>query len=353
MCTWSARASAQRLHGISGAVDQPARARALEAHHDGAGGGGGALPDTLGQLADDARQRHRGALAGDPEAGVPVIDPGERDVGAQHVPGEQRAHRLEALARQRQQETVAARQQARHCEHPPAGVGIARQHGVARCQRTDVAAQLRVQEGGRVVAVDAEQGLVVQREAGAAVEHGAGGGVVRVIVRGVRGGHRGYPARSGRGGAATREDNESRCAPAGKETARAGPTVARRRRSNTSGRRQGSYIMRSATSFQAHDSARVFPCSVSCCHAGATTAQCFDNPGGSVNNGDRPDRTAALSDQYTPPAERPAFPGDGEAARGRRDGRPPAPATGETGGPKGPEPTRYGDWERKGRCIDF
>ena len=25
----------------------------------------------------------------------------------------------------------------------------------------------------------------------------------------------------------------------------------------------------------------------------------------------------------------------------------------ELGGPKGPEPTRYGDWERKGRCIDF
>lgn len=25
----------------------------------------------------------------------------------------------------------------------------------------------------------------------------------------------------------------------------------------------------------------------------------------------------------------------------------------EVGGPKGPEPTRYGDWERKGRCIDF
>lgn len=28
-------------------------------------------------------------------------------------------------------------------------------------------------------------------------------------------------------------------------------------------------------------------------------------------------------------------------------------AEGETGGPKGPEPTRFGDWERKGRCIDF
>lgn len=25
----------------------------------------------------------------------------------------------------------------------------------------------------------------------------------------------------------------------------------------------------------------------------------------------------------------------------------------EAGGPAGPEPTRYGDWERKGRCIDF
>jgi len=28
-------------------------------------------------------------------------------------------------------------------------------------------------------------------------------------------------------------------------------------------------------------------------------------------------------------------------------------ATGEIGGRKGPEPTRYGDWEVKGRCIDF
>ena len=23
------------------------------------------------------------------------------------------------------------------------------------------------------------------------------------------------------------------------------------------------------------------------------------------------------------------------------------------GGPEGPEPTRYGDWERNGRCYDF
>jgi hypothetical protein len=41
--------------------------------------------------------------------------------------------------------------------------------------------------------------------------------------------------------------------------------------------------------------------------------------------------------------------------------RPPAPKADsgavpmptEIGGPKGPEPTRYGDWERNGRCIDF
>ena len=25
----------------------------------------------------------------------------------------------------------------------------------------------------------------------------------------------------------------------------------------------------------------------------------------------------------------------------------------ERGGPKGPEPTRFGDWEANGRCTDF
>lgn len=35
---------------------------------------------------------------------------------------------------------------------------------------------------------------------------------------------------------------------------------------------------------------------------------------------------------------------------------PPRPASDgktETGGGNGPDPTRYGDWERGGRCIDF
>ena len=27
--------------------------------------------------------------------------------------------------------------------------------------------------------------------------------------------------------------------------------------------------------------------------------------------------------------------------------------TAEQGGPKGPEPTRFGDWERKGLAVDF
>jgi hypothetical protein len=32
---------------------------------------------------------------------------------------------------------------------------------------------------------------------------------------------------------------------------------------------------------------------------------------------------------------------------------PRTPPVAELGGPTGPEPTRFGDWERRGRCIDF
>jgi hypothetical protein len=32
---------------------------------------------------------------------------------------------------------------------------------------------------------------------------------------------------------------------------------------------------------------------------------------------------------------------------------PSPPPSREIGGPKGPEPTRYGDWEVGGRCTDF
>jgi hypothetical protein len=40
-----------------------------------------------------------------------------------------------------------------------------------------------------------------------------------------------------------------------------------------------------------------------------------------------------------------------EEAAARR-GEAPKP-TDEVGGPAGPEPTRYGDWERKGIAVDF
>jgi hypothetical protein len=44
----------------------------------------------------------------------------------------------------------------------------------------------------------------------------------------------------------------------------------------------------------------------------------------------------------------PARPADPPAAAPE-----PKKAPREIGGPTGPEPTRYGDWERNGRCTDF
>lgn len=58
----------------------------------------------------------------------------------------------------------------------------------------------------------------------------------------------------------------------------------------------------------------------------------------------------------------PAAPaGQARWQRGGGDGpsTPPSPPAGapakvpEIGGPQGPEPTRYGDWERNGICYDF
>jgi hypothetical protein len=43
-----------------------------------------------------------------------------------------------------------------------------------------------------------------------------------------------------------------------------------------------------------------------------------------------------------------------EEAQARREAEAAAEkAATELGGPKGPEPTRYGDWERKGIAVDF
>lgn len=65
-------------------------------------------------------------------------------------------------------------------------------------------------------------------------------------------------------------------------------------------------------------------------------------------------RLVAMQDE---PQDAPSV--DVEAADPKR-ARPPltpppagSPATVEIGGRDGPEPTRYGDWEKNGRCIDF
>jgi hypothetical protein len=51
--------------------------------------------------------------------------------------------------------------------------------------------------------------------------------------------------------------------------------------------------------------------------------------------------------QAAAPAPTPRPTPTGEPA-GKPTGRPK-----EIGGPSGPEPTRYGDWERNGICVDF
>lgn len=60
-------------------------------------------------------------------------------------------------------------------------------------------------------------------------------------------------------------------------------------------------------------------------------------------NGETPKKGNPTAVAETPPAEGPA----GALTP------PDAPPVPEAGGPKGPEPTRFGDWERKGRCVDF
>ncbi|WP_419730186.1 DUF1674 domain-containing protein [Lichenicola sp.] len=56
-----------------------------------------------------------------------------------------------------------------------------------------------------------------------------------------------------------------------------------------------------------------------------------------------------LPDHAPDPAASDARPED----RAADNAAPPKPAPTEIGGPKEAEPTRYGDWTVKGRCIDF
>ena len=54
------------------------------------------------------------------------------------------------------------------------------------------------------------------------------------------------------------------------------------------------------------------------------------------------------------PTDRPASPPPAaQVARHYGAPQPSPDKAKEVGGPSGPEPTRYGDWERKGICYDF
>ena len=53
------------------------------------------------------------------------------------------------------------------------------------------------------------------------------------------------------------------------------------------------------------------------------------------------------------PAPKPAAKPEESASTPAKPGEQPAQKPVEIGGPAGPEPTRYGDWEQNGRCTDF
>ena len=58
---------------------------------------------------------------------------------------------------------------------------------------------------------------------------------------------------------------------------------------------------------------------------------------------------AATGKELTPAARRALE----EAAARHAADQAEAERVAELGGPKGPEPTRFGDWERKGIAVDF
>ncbi len=81
------------------------------------------------------------------------------------------------------------------------------------------------------------------------------------------------------------------------------------------------------------------------------------------DTGDTPERAARTDMSETGDTPEGAAPGKPlsdaarralqEAAARRAAQARPDPGSDEQGGPKGPEPTRYGDWERKGLAVDF
>lgn len=60
-----------------------------------------------------------------------------------------------------------------------------------------------------------------------------------------------------------------------------------------------------------------------------------------------------MDDTSKKPVERPVVNADVTDKPVPPQKKKPAEFAREFGGPAGPEPTRYGDWERKGICVDF
>lgn len=69
-----------------------------------------------------------------------------------------------------------------------------------------------------------------------------------------------------------------------------------------------------------------------------------------MTENDREAEPARIAPRKLAPAAQRAL-AEAEARRAKAGARPAPPK--ELGGPKGPEPVRYGDWEVKGRASDF
>ena len=64
-------------------------------------------------------------------------------------------------------------------------------------------------------------------------------------------------------------------------------------------------------------------------------------------------RNSANRRKLPPEAERALAEADERRRKEAEQNKMAAPKPKEIGGPEGPEPTRYGDWERKGIASDF
>ena len=76
----------------------------------------------------------------------------------------------------------------------------------------------------------------------------------------------------------------------------------------------------------------------------------FDAPADNKARDERSEQTRAADKPLSAAAKRALA--EAEARRQAREAEAARRAT-ELGGPKGPEPTRYGDWEKKGITYDF